>query len=1733
MKKISYVAFLLLTLVASVFAAEGEKFHYQCYNKGLSKEGDSPVAAPDVGRYCYVNYGKAMADSAVQSKDDLAENGSTTNWNDVVNVIQTYPNGVSLNSLHLILLSDLKFPGYNDTTKSCFDNASSITLTEKDFTQTAFVFDGKKHVIKNYCQQGRHEVGFFGTLLTKHNELNDVTFENAYIEMTDDNTASTLNKVAVFVDSVGPGSLTGISVKNSKIVVNNNSGKNSEIFLGAIGARVGNVQIQQDTVENVSITGSVGTLGSGSFYVGGLVGTADFIGDEGRGTFTANRAFVQIDLPEVADVDVGGLAGFVRVGGGSYHYIQRNYVSPHTSINGENADSLFIIKLSQKEMRRVNAGGLVGRLYAVSLFDECSVENNSVVGRLSVAATKITSDDSPLESGAVGGLFGYVFLGDRMLTIIYNKIIGDVDVNDMFVGTGSYYCGYVAGVVEESLGSNAKNRLLLNYHYGFADQNVDKYVKFWGVFGADGPKEIDSSIRNEIRYNYRNAIGKGNDVKLAANGSLNYEGTVYGPNATYDNPILSEEDMKSRLFAYVLIENGKAISVASGNAHPSWEVDSTNGGLPYITDKQSVYMVAIDISKFSNFTVSPVENDLYDKFKNLKKFYDSKRDRTQYRYVALTDINGRLPKDFVDAYEKDVKNSGYALNYDNRAATLSPYKVYELKKRSGYHEYEVVEEIPFNIEYGILGLDPNGGHRIDKFEDETYFVYSPAKVEKAGAYDVTKIIPRIFDTSDNNAEWFVGAYELRCVNEEGLDVRKEGDDVDINHWSLSRILNEIVSAGDVYKTCANTPTLRLGYEKLSTGVAKTIAVSPNEWSLDTPVEIYGYKKGQLERLDSTSVGPDPVYVPWTSQYKIDLMSRGYEHVKPMEVDVWYFDQYFYASAEMLLDCLKDHPLKLDGCFEQTEYEHKYYDSASAYLGSPDEISAAIETYPAVRWRVPLDSSKKISLDSLTAGLFRNVNTDLSNVLIKIVPRPNVIPEIYNIAFMLDDTTGVLREYPFYHSQTGEVYAWGDTVDYCIDGDLCMRDYPHDIYRNDGCVVGWTSENMKMNDSTLKFGLGGDFQFELLSEALEPGASTLYPLWAPAAYCAEEKLSEEDNVKWSGANVEGTFTRTVMNVLGGEVIILDIDKRAEILDTTIRYLGKSKSMLLPLNDPVEIAITRKRILQFEAKAGFKAPEYMTLSYDSSRVSDFSNLDVDFTSIHVKDGDSLPSDLRWSVLEGVFEMVDTSSLAFVDTAVISSGYAARLKVSTTKFAAGRDATLKISFTDNLGNELKFPKAIDTAIVETPFVLDTTFILRPGSYVVRGELRDAWDSVATFTSHVVVSSEIPAGKDKWIMVNLKAVDMKSVGKDDDQIFYWWNDNADVGEFWRYIRFIPGEDLAANRGYWYSSLEGRSLKINTSYVDSVYDVVWNLVNGYDGWNLVSNPHSWDIAVPDSLDMSCWDESVSNYDDCHNVLRGFRAAWVHVEKSNKVKLKGEPVFTSGVAGFKKRALAKAKNAENWTISAVLADNRGHQDFWNVLGMGEELEGYEPPAGMGDQVNFSIKNGKKFLAKSVKAAPASSKDAADLEWDVVLSASSDRKGKLSFDGLDGIAGFGYHLYVTMDGKTSELMAGDTLPVALKAAGTTAKVRVTKEKLYFKTSVDGLRMAQSGNKLNVSFTATENLAGTRVVVDVLGMDGKVISSIADKAAAGTNAVTLDAPKPGLYMLRVRVASQQASRKILVK
>ncbi len=361
-----------------------------------------------------------------------------------------------------------------------------------------------------------------------------------------------------------------------------------------------------------------------------------------------------------------------------------------------------------------------------------------------------------------------------------------------------------------------------------------------------------------------------------------------------------------------------------------------------------------------------------------------------------------------------------------------------------------------------------------------------------------------------------------------------------------------------------------------------------------------------------------------------------------------------------------------------------------------------------------------------------------------------------------------------------------------------------------------------------------------------------------------------------------------------------------------------------------------------------------------------------------------------------------------------------------------------------------------------------------------------------------------------------------------FWWDETNPVGDYWQYRKFDVNQEFDSTRGYWYGPVEDDSLTLGLQTPNMDDEIVWNLKNKYTGWNLVANPFGWFVKLPEDEKMTfCrWNPESGGYVPV-DTLEPYEAIWVYTEKSMTYRI---PLKAVIVLENEREPLAKSASSENWKFNVVLSDDRGRRDSWNVLASGKTASSLaEPPAGMGDRVNLSIVDNGKFLAKSVK------ENSDDIVWNLEASATSARKGHLSFEGIESVWSAGMRVFVTVDDETVEIVDNQSLDMALSTKSKSVSVRVAKNAApisVVKNLLKGFRVNLASNALNVGFDAASKLSGANVKVSVVGIDGRVVATRKSIASEGSNVVSMQKPKQGVYFVRLKVGSQTATSRILV-
>ncbi len=724
--------------------------------------------------------------------------------------------------------------------------------------------------------------------------------------------------------------------------------------------------------------------------------------------------------------------------------------------------------------------------------------------------------------------------------------------------------------------------------------------------------------------------------------------------------------------------------------------------------------------------------------------------------------------------------------------------------------------------------------------------------------------------------------------------------------------------------------------------------------------------------------------------------------------------------------------------------------------------------------------------------------------------------------------------------------------YKLEDEEDSIDLPFWVYTEDNCVEGWKvyselaldDESEKINPREQEDGSDADWNPDCEGD---PNCEHDRPdNWAVAFEAFNFALSDELD-RQNGKRLERyplyaswVDAETCVKELGYKQARLTVaenglvafkelkrDSTGKVINSQIHEFAKDSTMLLPYytkgSDFVVVGMPAK---------GF--------------ILDSLVMTLDGKKYVYHEGDTLTGSIAKATFAAYFMPENPTPAEFAEADLYQSGSAIQFRFTTTEFNAS-GASVKIVLEDDDGEVVK-----DTvlAVTETPYTDSWEYYpLRAGNYLLTATVKNSKTS-DVFERDFEVKSTIVAKEDGWQMLSLSNVVMDSVTWDNDIRFYWWDDTKSYGTFWHYQRLMDEDEIDNLTGYWYSSMKGRPLVMRSEMNAPKGPVAWNLDSVYTGWNMVANPYGWAVDLygenqdkkksatekPD-VEFWSWNDSTGSYEEV-DVVGPYAAVWAKVKGPSQWKLPAKPTFVSKVdedgndslVEPLKKTVELASNHKGWAIRAVLRDAKGKRDGWNIMGVAESgWNSEEPPAGMGDRVNLSIKEGNKALAKSFKPASGDS-----YEWTVSLDASGDRAGYLHFEGIENLRAAGLKVFVTVDGTTTQMAENDTLKVAIGSLAKTATVRVAPSaRTIVAQKLNGLRAFQAGNFLQVGFQVSESLAGAKAYVEILDMKGKVQSSTSGTAVSGSNAMTLQAPRSGLYMVRVRVGSKQAAGSIAVK
>ena len=507
---------------------------------------------------------------------------------------------------------------------------------------------------------------------------------------------------------------------------------------------------------------------------------------------------------------------------------------------------------------------------------------------------------------------------------------------------------------------------------------------------------------------------------------------------------------------------------------------------------------------------------------------------------------------------------------------------------------------------------------------------------------------------------------------------------------------------------------------------------------------------------------------------------------------------------------------------------------------------------------------------------------------------------------------------------------------------------------------------------------------------------------------------------------------------------------------------------------------------------------------------------------------PESSSSSVVPESSSAVEIAELEIVKPLIEQSGNAVRLTFGTDSAVASGKVSARVQVLGDAGVILD--TLISDSLTDKNARSEWEMFPAPiGKFKVVLTL-EGFGKQATYDTTFEVASEIAVTPRSWQMVSLAALDESNRFDPDADALYWWDEENPVGEYWQYRSYKAGEAKDPARGYWYGTRNGNPLVLKEEASAGDSKIVWELDNVYSGWNLVANPHGWyvDLGGDNGGKVIFWQwDPVAGQYVVPTVLGPYEAVWAKVSEPTTWTVSAKPVYD-----FKKRGAAQkaalAKASDDWSVRVVLADEFGKQDSWNFIASGNSSDVEEPPAGMGDHVNLSIVEGGKFLAKSAKPV------ADEYVWNMEVSASDYRDGFLTFEGVSALAAKGLRMFVTVDGKTSEVAEGKPVKVLLKESAVPVTVRVARgEVSVAQNGLRGLRMERVGGAVEVCFEASADYAGAKARVDLVTLSGKVVATSKFVAGSGENRASLEAPQSGVYYIRAQVGSQMVAKRALIR
>lgn len=435
------------------------------------------------------------------------------------------------------------------------------------------------------------------------------------------------------------------------------------------------------------------------------------------------------------------------------------------------------------------------------------------------------------------------------------------------------------------------------------------------------------------------------------------------------------------------------------------------------------------------------------------------------------------------------------------------------------------------------------------------------------------------------------------------------------------------------------------------------------------------------------------------------------------------------------------------------------------------------------------------------------------------------------------------------------------------------------------------------------------------------------------------------------------------------------------------------------------------------------------------------------------------------------------------------------------------------------------------KSPWVLAP---LLPGKYLIAWKIK--WNKTGDVLRSGMDTIEVnapqltPPALDTWYMVGFGAKALPTTEIKASSMLFAWENATGFADYGDYTPRTAMTHLLPGKGYWYQAIGvADTLKPEPfSQMPSAFTL--NLFKGNTGWNMISNPWSWRIALPEKKTFWSWRAETGSYEQVTH-LDAFMAAWVQVSADTVLSLEPKPALQYFTA-LPKVMLARSQG-QDWTVQVSLQSGN-QRDEWNSFGRSNgasiAIDGSddpEPPAGFDNSLSMSfIRHGVR-LAREIQGTDGN-------QWNVVMDAAFDRRATLSFAGLESLDAQGLQLIVRSPEGKAVAVDQSTVTLDLRKGSQVYQFLVVPKDAEY-TLAGGLldfQVCSQGKYLDLTWNVAFDAAGQKGTLQWTDLQGRILwSTTLNAQAVGENRMRIPRVQTGVGSLILRIGNEQRAIRVM--